>query len=93
MTLQHEQTEQLKDVFIKIVSSKDGLLTIDEIRKGIEAILRVSIIDLSTEMTDGERGTSSMALPAPATPPVSPRVSPSVHAHVPIMHTQVTSGG
>ena len=38
MTLQHEQTEQLKDVFIKIDSSKDGLLTIDEIRKGMREV-------------------------------------------------------
>ena len=39
MTLRTEQTKQLKDVFIKIDSSKDGVLTLDEIKKGMQEVV------------------------------------------------------
>ena len=38
MTLQLEQTRQIKDVFIKIDSSKDGVLTLEEFKKGMQEV-------------------------------------------------------
>ena len=35
MKLQSEQTKKIKEVFIKIDSSKDGLLTLEEIKTGM----------------------------------------------------------
>lgn len=39
MKLQSEQTKKIKDVFIKIDSSKDGLLTLEEIKSGMREVL------------------------------------------------------
>ena len=36
MKLQSSETLQLKDAFIKIDTSKDGVLTLDEVRKGMK---------------------------------------------------------
>ena len=39
MKLQSEQTKKIKEVFIKIDSSKDGLLTLEEIKTGMREVL------------------------------------------------------
>ena len=39
MKLQSAETTKLKDAFIKIDASKDGVLTLDEIRKGMRETL------------------------------------------------------
>ena len=38
MKLKSEQTKQIKDVFIQMDSSKDGVLTLDEIKKGMQEV-------------------------------------------------------
>ena len=39
MTLQSEETKKIKEVFIKIDSSKDGQLTLDEFKAGMREVL------------------------------------------------------